>query len=269
MSDQVGIEVRNKGGKHASVRIRHEKIVNLVREQGFVAIGTLADKFEVTPQTVRRDINTLSDQGLLQRHHGGAGPILSTENVDYTDRKILCLREKQIIAKLVAQHIPSRSSLFINMGTTTEEVAKVLVNHDKLRVITNNLNVAKTLSGNSNMEVIISGGLVRHKDCGIVGEAAIDFIRQFKVDYGIIGISGVDKDGTLLDFDYREVTAARSIMENSRKVFLVTDHTKFGRNAMVRLGSIQEVDAMFTNKMPPPELVKIMEQNEVALYVAE
>jgi len=258
-----------KGGKHASVQTRHKQIVDLVRERGFITIGTLAAKFNVTPQTVRRDINTLCDQGLLQRHHGGAGPILSTENVDYTDRKILCLREKQIIAKLVAENIPNNSSLFINMGTTTEEVAKILVNHDKLRVITNNLNVAKTLSVNNNIEVIISGGIVRHKDCGIVGEAAIDFIRQFKVDYGIIGISGVDKDGTLLDFDYREVTAARSIIENSRKVFLVTDHTKFGRNAMVRLGNIREVDAMFTNKMPPAELVEIMKHNDVKLHVAE
>jgi DeoR family glycerol-3-phosphate regulon repressor len=269
MPDLIKTKTTNKGGKHASVRARHEKIVSLVREQGFVAIGILAAKFKVTPQTVRRDINTLSDQGLLQRHHGGAGPLLSTENVDYTNRKILCLREKRIIAELVAKHIPPRSSLFINMGTTTEEVAKILVNHDKLRVITNNLNVAKILSANSNMEIIVSGGLVRNKDCGIVGEAAIDFIRQFKVDYGIIGISGVDKDGTLLDFDYREVTAARSIMENSRKVFLVTDHTKFGRNAMVRLGNIREVNAMFTNKMPPAELVEIMKQNEVDLHVAE
>ncbi|WP_319542120.1 DeoR family transcriptional regulator [uncultured Pseudodesulfovibrio sp.] len=256
-------------GKHASVKTRHKQIVDLVRERGFIAIGVLAEKFKVTPQTVRRDINTLCDLGLLQRHHGGAGPVLSTENVDYTDRKILCLREKQIIARLVAQNIPNKSSLFINMGTTTEEVAKVLVKHDKLRVITNNLNVAKTLSVNNNIEVIISGGIVRHKDCGIVGEAAIDFIRQFKVDYGIIGISGVDKDGTLLDFDYREVTAARSIIENSRKVFLVTDHTKFGRNAMVRLGNIREVDAMFTNKMPPSELVEIMQHNDVELHVAE
>ncbi|WP_319471669.1 DeoR family transcriptional regulator [uncultured Pseudodesulfovibrio sp.] len=257
------------GVKHASVRTRHEQIVTLVREQGFISIGALSDKFSVTPQTIRRDINILSKQGQLQRHHGGAGPVFSTENMDYTDRKILCLHEKQIIATLVAKMIPSRSSLFINIGTTNEEVAKALIHHTHLRVITNSLNVAKILSGNKEIEVIVTGGLVRHKDCGIVGEAAIDFIRQFKVDFGIIGISGVDRDGTLLDFDYREVTAARSIMDNSRNVFLVTDHTKFGRNAMVRLGNIEEVDAMFTNKMPPLELVEIMKHNEVELHVAE
>lgn len=269
MSDCSYETDQDLSGKHASVLTRHEQIINLVREMGFVAIGTLASQFSVTPQTIRRDINILSSKGLVQRHHGGAGPVFSTENVDYTDRKVLCLREKQIIAKLVAKQIPSRSSLFINMGTTNEEVAKALIHHKRLRVITNNLNVAKTLSGNSDIEVIVTGGLVRPKDCGIVGEAAIDFIRQFKVDYGIIGISGVDKDGTLLDFDYREVTAARSIIDNSRKVFLVTDHTKFGRNAMVRLGNIQEVDAMFTDKQPSAELVDVLKHNEVELYVGE
>lgn len=263
------IKSMNSKGKHTSVQNRHTQIIDLVREQGFVSIGHLADHFAVTPQTIRRDINILSKEGLLQRHHGGAGPVYSTENMDYLDRKVLCLSEKQLIAELVAKRIPNRSSMFINIGTTTEEIAKALVHHKKLRVITNNLNVAKILSSNIDFEVIVTGGLVRSKDCGIVGEAAIDFIRQFKVDYGIIGISGVDKDGTLLDFDYREVTAARSIMDNSRQVFLATDHTKFGRNAMVRLGSITECDAMFTDKMPPAELVEVMRQNEVELHVAE
>ncbi len=269
MNTESAVEAGDKSGLHASVRSRRARIVTLVREQGFMAIGTLAETFDVTPQTIRRDINALTGQGLLQRHHGGAGPVLSTENVDYTNRKILCLREKQIIAQLVARNIPSRSSLFINMGTTNEEVAKALTRHDRLRVITNNLNVAKTLSTNEGLEVIVAGGVVRHKDGGIVGESTIEFIRQFKVDYGIIGISGVDLDGTLLDFDYREVTAARSIMDNSRKVFLVTDHSKFGRNAMVRLGNIKEVDAMFTDETPPAELVEVMKQNGVELHVAK
>lgn len=256
-------------GKHAAVRKRHEQILKLVREQGFMSIGTLAERFAVTPQTVRRDINILCDHGLLQRHHGGAGPVLSTENVDYTDRKILCLHEKQEIAKLVVQQIPPRSSLFINMGTTTEEVAKELCKLDHLKVITNNLNVAKILSSNSQIEIIVAGGLIRHKDCGIVGESTIDFLRQFKVDFGIIGISGIDLDGTLLDFDYREVSAARSIIDNSRKVFLVTDHTKFGRNAMVRLGTFEEIDALFTDKMPPEELVDVLHRYEVDLHVPD
>ena len=224
--------------------------------------------FEVTPQTIRRDIAELCRAGLVQRHHGGAGAVLSTENVDYSERKVLLLNEKQRIARMVAGHIPPRSSLFINIGTTTEEVAKALKGHDRLKIITNNLNVAKIFSGNPEMEVIVAGGLVRPRDCGIVGEAAIDFIRQFKVDIGIIGISGIDLDGTLLDFDYREVRAARAIIDNSRKVFLVADHTKFGRSAMVRLAGIEEIDALFTDRQPPAEIAEMLLRLDVDLHVA-
>ena len=256
-------------GKVAPLKQRQAKIEQLVQAKGFVTIEYLAHVFDVTPQTIRRDINTLSKRGLVNRYHGGAGVDSSTENVAYNDRKVLCYKEKQIISQMVAGQIPDNASLFINIGTTNEAVAKALCNHKRLRIITNNLNVAGILSSNANFEVIVAGGLVRHRDCGIIGEATIDFIQQFKVDYGIIGISGIDSDGTLLDFDYREVRAARAIIDNSRKVFLATDHTKFGRNAMVRLGSIQEVDAMFTNQQPPGPLAKIINDAEVDLFVAE
>ncbi|MCP4712275.1 MAG: DeoR family transcriptional regulator, partial [Planctomycetes bacterium] len=217
-------------GKLAPIRARQAKIRHLVQAKGFATIDYLASEFGVTPQTIRRDINTLSESGLLHRYHGGAGMTSSTENVAYQERKVLCYAEKQKIAQAVARQIPDHASLFINLGTTTEAVAMALGNHSRLRVITNNLNVASILSTNKNFEVIVAGGLVRQRDCGIIGEATIDFIQQFKVDYGIIGIGGIDEDGSLLDFDYREVRAARAIIDNSRNVFLAADHTKFGRN---------------------------------------
>jgi DeoR family glycerol-3-phosphate regulon repressor len=181
----------------------------------------------------------------------------------------MCLKEKQQIARQVATQIPNKSSLFINIGTTTEEIAKCLIDHDRLRIITNNLNVATILAGHENFEVIIASGLVRSRDGGIVGPLTIDFIEQFRVDYGIIGISGIDLDGTLLDFDYREVRAARAIIDNSRKVFLAADHTKFGRNAMVRLGSISEIDALFTDQPLREPLPEILDASGVELHVSD
>ena len=254
-------------GKIGPLRSRHARIQKLVQANGFVTIDFLAREFGVTPQTIRRDINTLSRRGIIHRYHGGAGIGSSTENVAYNQRKILCFKEKQKIARMLAAQIPDHASLFINIGTTTEAVAQALCNHKRLRIITNNLNVATILSANADFEVIVAGGLVRHRDGGIIGEATIDFIHQFKVDYGIIGISGIDADGTLLDFDYREVRAARAIIDNSRHVFLAADHTKLGRNAMVRLGSIVEIDALFTDKQPPPALVEIMNEADVRLFV--
>ena len=248
---------------------RHSQVQKIVQSKGFVTIEQLAREFNVTPQTIRRDINTMHKAGLIQRFHGGAGMASSTENVAYNERKILCFEEKRRIAQMVAAQIPDHASLFINIGTTTEAIAQALVHHKRLRVITNNLNVATILSTNLNFEVIVAGGLVRHRDGGLIGEATIDFIQQFRVDYGIIGISGIDLDGTLLDFDYREVRAARAIIDNSRKVFLATDHTKFGRNAMVRLGNIAEIDTLFTDQNPPSALVEVLTEAEVNLFVAD
>jgi DeoR family glycerol-3-phosphate regulon repressor len=248
---------------------RRAQIVDLVRRQGFVSIDSLAHRFAVTPQTVRRDINALCEQAVLQRHHGGAALASSVENIAYLDRQVLCIEEKRRIARLVAAHIPDHASLFINIGTTTEEIAKQLMRHVGLRVITNNLNVAALLAHKPDFQVTVAGGVVRARDRGIVGEAAIDLIRQFRVDYGVIGISGIDLDGTLLDFDYQEVRVAQAIIASSRQVFLAADHTKFGRNAMVRLGSMEDIDALFTDLVPPPPLRERIVAADVALFVAE
>jgi DeoR family glycerol-3-phosphate regulon repressor len=261
-------EKKRAAGKTAPVHRRHDKIRQIVQAQRFVTIESLAQACAVTPQTIRRDIHALTRKGWLTRYHGGVAASTSTENVAYTQRKVLCFREKQKIAHLLAQHIPDNASLFINIGTTTEAIAHALGSHQRLRIITNNLNVASIMSANENFEVIVAGGLVRHRDQGIIGEATIDFISQFKVDYGIIGISGIDADGTLLDFDYREVRAARAIIDNARRVFLAADHTKFGRNAMVRLGSIAEIDGLFTDRPPPAGLAEIIAAAEVELHVA-
>ena len=247
---------------------RHHEILDLARQNGYLSTDELTRLFKVTSQTIRRDINELCARGLLRRYHGGAGLASSVDNVEYSARKVLLHDEKIRIAQMVAEQIPDNVSLFINIGTTTEEVAKALAGHKNLRVITNNLNVAGLLCDNANFEVIVAGGVVR-EDRGVIGESTIDFIRQFKVDYGIIGISGIDVDGTLLDFDYREVRVAQEIIANARQVFLVTDHTKFTRNPMVRVCHISEIDALFTDQPPPDEIKAVLSQEKIALHVAD
>ncbi len=253
----------------ATGRERRDLIVERARRQGFVAVEALAGELGVTPQTIRRDINELCEQNLLQRYHGGAGLPSSVENLDYTDRQVLNLEAKRRIAKLVAAAIPNHSSLFINIGTTTEEVARALLGHADLRIVTNNLHVAGLLSAEPSFEVIVTGGVVRARDRGIVGEATLDVIRQFKVDFGVIGISGIDADGSLLDFDYREVRVAQAIIANSRAVLLAADHSKFGRNAMVRLGDLADVDALFTDQAPAPAMAELLRQAKVEVHVAD
>jgi len=244
---------------------RQREILDLVRQRGFVAIDQLATLFGVTTQTVRRDINELCDRALLVRFHGGAGLPSSVENVAYDERREMSPVEKNAIAVEVARHIPNDASLFINIGTTTEAVAAALEHHSGLRIITNNLNVANILGGNPRLEVIVAGGVVRPRDKAIVGEATLDFINQFRVDIAVIGISGIDTDGTLLDFDYREVRVAQAIIRNSNSVYLATDHTKFGRSAMVRLGHLRDVDMLFTDRAPTPEMRRLLRDAEVVV----
>ncbi len=248
--------------------LRRARILDIVRRQGFAAIEALAREFAVTPQTVRRDLARLVEEGKIRRFHGGAGLPSSVENIDYGARRVLNLEAKRRIARLVAEHIPDHSSLLINIGTTTEEVARALMGHKGLAVITNNLNVAALMASKEDFQVIVAGGVVRSRDRGIVGEATIDFVRQFKADFAVIGISGIDLDGTLLDFDYREVRVAQAIIQNARVVFLVADHSKFGRSALARMGHVRDVDALFTDAPPPPPLIAVLRESETDLHVA-
>jgi len=248
---------------------RQAQVLKRVREQGFVSVDDLVAQFHVTPQTIRRDINSLCDEGLLRRFHGGAGLPSSAENLEYDTRKVLHHAAKQRIADMVARHIPNDASLFINLGTTTEEVARRLCDHDGLRVITNNLNVAAALGRSRHAEVIITGGVIRPRDLGITGEATIDFVRQFKADFGVIGISGIEEDGTLRDFDYREVCVSEAIIQQSRQVLLVADHSKFGRNALVRLGHLDDIDILFTDQPPPRSMDTVIADAGLRVSVAE
>jgi DeoR family glycerol-3-phosphate regulon repressor len=248
---------------------RQSDLLEAVRERGVMSVEALAERFGVTLQTVRRDVKLLSEAGLLARYHGGVRvPSSTTENIAHRQREALHAEGKQRIARAVAARIPNGSSLLINLGTTTEAIARELLQHQGLRVITNNLNVATILADNRDCEVIVTGGVVRHRDRGIVGAAAVDLIRQFKVDIGLIGISGIEADGTLRDYDYREVQVARAIIERSREVWLAADHSKFNRPAMVELARMDQLDLLFTDAPPPEPYPALLAEAGVQVEVA-
>jgi DeoR family glycerol-3-phosphate regulon repressor len=249
---------------------RQLELLEQVRAHGSVSVEALAASFKVTLQTVRRDVKLLSEAGLLARFHGGVRvPSSTTENIAYRQRQLLNEAAKQRIARAVAKAVPAGCSLIINIGTTTEAIARELLRHKGLRVITNNLNVAAILSDNADCEVIVAGGVVRSRDRGIVGEATVDFIRQFKVDIGLIGISGIEADGSLRDFDYREVKVAQTIIERSREVWLAADHSKFNRPAMVELAHLGQVDMLFTDAPPPSPFAALLAEAGVTCKVTD
>ncbi len=244
---------------------RHKQILDLLKIKEMVSVEELAEKFNTTPQTIRTDLRNLDKQRKLVRFHGGARAIDGKANMEYEARKQIAAPQKIAIGNAAASLINSNSSLFVNIGTTTEAVSDALTNHKGLLVITNNINVANKLRLYTDIEVAIAGGTVRMNDGGIVGEAAVDFIKQFKVDYAIIGSSAIDKDGALLDFDFREVKVAQAIIENARNVILVADSTKFERAAPIRIGHLSQVDIFVTDKVEDKKIRQICLDSDVEL----
>lgn len=248
---------------------RQTEILDLVAQQGYVAIERLTQRFQVTPQTIRRDINTLCDMNLIKRFHGGASRIGNAYNQSYDSRLRESSEAKRKIARMVAETIPDGASVFLNIGTTTEALAEELRDRKDLRIVTNNLIIANMMRESEGGDVMIAGGLVRQSDGGIVGEATTEFLKQFRLDIGVIGISGIDADGTLLDYDYQEIRAAQAIIQSSRQVILVADHSKFGRRAMMRLGNYSDIDHLYTDKMPPPDFMDVINASDMELHVAD
>ncbi|MCL6707691.1 DeoR/GlpR family DNA-binding transcription regulator [Pseudomonas sp. R2.Fl] len=244
---------------------RQTEIMAIAKAEGRVLVEDLAGRFQVTPQTIRKDLNDLCDARALTRIHGGAVFPSGNENVKYEARRSMAAAEKQAIGRAAAALIPDNSSLFINIGTTTEAVGDALKDHRELMIITNNINVANRLRVYPSIEVVIAGGVVRGSDGGIVGEAAVDFIRQFKVDFAVIGVSAIDEDGALLDFDFREVKVAQAIIANARHVILVSDASKFERTAPVRIGHISQVHTFITDHCPVMSVRQICAESDVEL----
>ena len=232
------------------IESRRRQILDIARQTGTLGVEALALRFDVTPQTIRKDLAHLCDARLLARTHGGARLASRVENMSHAARRLLAGDAKQAIGRAVADRVPNDASLFINVGTTNEAVARALLQHSGLLVITNNLEVASLMRPYAQNKVLIAPGEVRSSDGAVIGEAAVDFVGQFNVDFAVIGASAIDADGALLDYDYREVRVAQAIVSNARHVILAADASKHERAAPVRIGHVSSVHTFVTDRCP-------------------
>lgn len=228
---------------------RQQAICDLIDEQGRIYVADLAERLKATPQTIRKDLEALASAQKLVRFHGGAEKPEQAEYTGYDKRRFIAAREKAEIGAEVARLVPDGAVLFINAGTTTEAVAHALHRHSGLSVITDNILIANILRGFSGVETMIAGGRVRASDGAVVGTAATGFVRQFRVDYAIIGAAAIDQDGVLLDFDYDEAQVARAMIENARHVVLAADRSKWRLQAPTKIGSLADIHTFVTDRL--------------------
>lgn len=231
---------------------RQTQIVEFLTSRGgTLSSSELTESFDVSVQTIRKDLNELSDLGVVRRVHGGITLPTQNRNLSFTNRQVINLEEKKHIARLAAAHIPNGSSLFLGIGTTPGQIAEHLIYHSELKVITNNLNAALALCHNSSIETYVVGGRVRNTDEDIVGEEATSQFRKFQVNYGICGVAGISESGHLLNFSSEESYLFKAILENCEKRVLVADHHKFIRSAPVKSGHLRDFDILLTDFVPP------------------
>lgn len=228
---------------------RHRLILSQARADGKVTATGLARQFGVTVQTIRRDLRELCAAGVLERTHGGAVLPLGAHNIGYADRRSVNRDAKMAIARTAAALIPDGASLFLNIGTTTEAVARALRDHRDLMVVTNNLNVANILADVRGCEVIVAGGRLRRADGGLVGDLAALAIERFEVDIAVLGASAISPQGYLLDFDAEEVRVSQAILTAARRTMVVADASKLGRKAPVRIAKLAEADDFVTDRL--------------------
>ncbi|MBI1171703.1 DeoR family transcriptional regulator [bacterium] len=232
--------------------LRQDEILQIARNDGRVTVEDLAQRFGVTLQTIRRDLSAMASAGEVTRVHGGAVWRAGPGNPRRDQRCRVQAAAKIAIARACAADIPNNCSIMLNLGSTTEAVARALLNHTNITVITNSLAVANTLAANAGCEVLLAGGALRRSDSGLVGELTARFFGQFKVDHAVVGCAAIDADGEILDHDPAEVAVSHAILAQAHRPVLVADHTKLLRRAPVRLASLADMAALYTD-LPLPE----------------
>ncbi len=251
-----------------STTFRHPDILEIARRDGRVTVGGLAERFGVTSQTIRRDLANLTRAGALERVHGGAVLASGLTNLEYAARRRLNAVEKQAIGRAAATRIPDGASVFLDIGTTSEAVARALSAHRGLMVVTNNLHVAEILRAGACGEVIVTGGTLRAADNGLVGPLTVQSIESFRFDCAVLACSAVDETGDLLDFDLQEVQVGQALLRRAREVVLVADRSKFRRNAPVRIANLADVGRVVSDAALPGTLAALCARAGVTIEIA-
>jgi DeoR/GlpR family transcriptional regulator of sugar metabolism len=227
---------------------RHSAILELLGQGKEVSVAAFARRFRVTPVTIRRDLDALREQGLVERTHGGA-VLQGRGRVEFAFRRReeTMAAAKRAIGAAAAELVRPGMSVSIDTGTTTLEVARALAGIDGLTVLTSSLPVAAALHPVAGIELVLLGGRTRKDHPDLFGALTEENLSRFEVDLAILGADAVDRAG-LMTTDVDIARVSRAMIRHAAGRVLVADHTKFGRRALVRIAGWDDVDTVVTDK---------------------
>jgi DeoR family transcriptional regulator, fructose operon transcriptional repressor len=227
---------------------RHRVISQLVRARGSVRIGELADRFSVTDETIRRDLEQLTQLGAVERSYGGAIAPRNGSETPFAGRLLEHSDEKVAIATFARGLIDDGDALIIDAGTTTLCLIRALTDATDLFVATNAVTHAIELVSNPRIEVVVIGGSLRRSTYAAGGELAIGMLRDLHVRRTFLAIHSVSARTGLTDPQLAEVGVKRALMQSASEVILLADHTKIGRESLVRVAPVEEVTRIITSR---------------------
>jgi len=245
---------------------RRKKIKDYLVKNGFASVEELSILFDVSEMTIRRDLDALQHQGLLQRTYGGA---MDNEKVffemSFHAKSNQFSDEKERIGRASAQLVSNGETVFIDSGTTTFQVAKFL-KEKNFTIITNSLNIALEMATSPAIDIHVTGGILRKGPLNVFGPQTENFINQIRADKSFIGVEGVDVDSGISVPDPFNAQNKISMVEISKINYVVADHSKLGRSTSSHITNLENIDVLITGKEANPEiLAQLQKKVEVIL----
>ncbi|RDD60946.1 DeoR/GlpR family DNA-binding transcription regulator [Ferruginivarius sediminum] len=249
--------------------VRQNAILDTLDATGSATVAELMRALNVSDETIRRDIKAMASKGLVERVHGGVVlPDLNREPA-FQKRMIQNGVAKQAIGRKAAELIRNGDSLMLDTGSTTAYVARALTNHADLFVVTNSVEIARTLAkGKRGNKVYVAGGEMRGDDGATFGPTAHEFVRRFRVRYAVISLGALHSDGGVMDFHLEEAEFCQTVIAQAAQVVAVADVSKFRHQAPVKACDISRIDILITDQTPPEPFLKHLRDNEVRLLIA-
>ena len=248
---------------------RKRKISQFIEENKKATVTELSELFGVSESTIRRDLEVLDEQGVIQRAHGGAVVIERAAPEPPIIQRVVEYEEvKRKIGRAAAELVRDGETVFVGSGTTTLEVARNLVERDNLTVITNALNIANFFAGKSNITVIVMGGLLRHSELSMIGHITEQVLNELHADKVIMGMRAISIEEGLTNDYLPETMTDRAIIQFAPEVILVADHTKFGKVSTALVAPVTSVSKIVTDIGTPPQIVTDLRARGVEVIVA-
>jgi DeoR family glycerol-3-phosphate regulon repressor len=248
---------------------RHGEILRLLGEQGTVTIADLAERLGVSLETVRRDVKPLTDDGIVVKMHGAIGLPSMTAEAPFERRMRENAEAKRTIARMVAATIRDGESIMLDTGTTTSFLARELLGHRRLTVVTNSSDIARTLATVNGNKVYMAGGELRSDSGAAFGISAIEFVSRFSVTHSIISAGAIDASAGVMDYDLAEAEFARMVLSRGQRSMVITDHSKFGRQGLVQVCTLSGFAELATDEAPPRDIAEALAAAGARLMVAQ